>query len=54
MTGAMAAMAIGGDQVKGNVSAFKSLFFVGLVLFLLTLGLNVLSNRIVRRVRQKY
>jgi phosphate transport system permease protein len=54
MTGAMAAMAIGGDQVKGNVSAFQSLFFVGLVLFLLTLGLNVLSNRIVRRVRQKY
>jgi len=54
MTGAMAALAIGGDQVKGDVSAFQSLYFVGLVLFLLTLGLNVLSGRIVRRVRQKY
>jgi phosphate transport system permease protein len=54
MTGAMAALAIGGDQVKGNASAFQSLFFVGLALFFLTLVLNVLSSRIVRRVRQKY
>ena len=54
MTGAMAALAIGGDQVKGNVAAFQSLFFVGLLLFLLTLTLNSLSGRIVRRVRQKY
>jgi phosphate transport system permease protein len=54
MTGAMAALAIGGDQVKGDVAAFQSLFFVGLLLFLLTLALNLLSGRIVRRVRQKY
>ena len=54
MTGAMASLAIGSDQVAGDVAAFQSLFFVGLVLFLLTLGLNVLSNRVVRRFRQKY
>ena len=54
MTGAMASLAIGSDQVAGDVAAFQSLFFVGLVLFLLTLGLNVLSNRVVRRFRQRY
>ncbi len=54
MTGAMASLAIGSDQVAGDVAAFQSLFFVGLVLFMLTLGLNVLSNRVVRRFRQKY
>ena len=35
-------------------AAFQSLFFVGLVLFVLTLGLNVISGRIVRRYRQRY
>ena len=54
MTGAMAQLAIGSDQVAGAVAAFQSLFFVGLVLFFLTLGLNVLSERIVRRFRQRY
>jgi phosphate transport system permease protein len=54
MTGAMTALAIGSDQVRGADNAFDSLFFVGLLLFLMTLGLNILSERIVRRVRLKY
>lgn len=54
MTGAMTALAIGSDQVRGADNAFPSLFFVGLVLFVMTLGLNVLSERFVRRVRQRY
>ena len=54
MTGAMTALAIGSDQVRGADYAFQSLFFVGLLLFLMTLGLNVLSERFVRTVRQRY
>jgi phosphate transport system permease protein len=54
MTGAIANLAVGSDQVAGDVAAFQSLFFVGLVLFVLTLGLNVISERIVRRYRQRY
>ncbi|MDJ0960045.1 MAG: phosphate ABC transporter permease subunit PstC [Acidimicrobiia bacterium] len=54
MTGAMAQLAIGSDQVAGAVAAFQSLFFVGLVLFFMTFALNVLSERVVRRFRNKY
>ena len=54
MTGAMANLAVGSDQVAGDNAAFQSLFFVGLVLFALTLGLNVMSERLVRRYRQRY
>ena len=54
MTGAMASLAIGSDQVAGGVAAFQSLFFVGLLLFLMTLVLNIGSERLVRRFRQKY
>ena len=54
MTAAMASLAIGSDQVKGAEYTFESLFFVGLMLFLMTLVLNVFSERFVRRVRQKY
>jgi phosphate transport system permease protein len=54
MTGAIANLAVGSDQVAGDVAAFQSLFFVGLVLFALTLGLNVVSGRLVRRYRQRY
>ncbi|MGH8945617.1 MAG: phosphate ABC transporter permease subunit PstC [Acidimicrobiia bacterium] len=54
MTAAMAALAIGSDRVRGADYAFQSLFFVGLLLFLVTLALNVLSERFVRRVRQRY
>ncbi len=54
MTAAMAALAIGSDRVRGADYAFQSLFFVGLLLFIMTFTLNVISERFVRRVRQKY
>lgn len=54
MTAAMTALAVGSDQVRGQDGTFESLFFVGLLLFLMTLVLNVLSERFVRRVREKY
>ncbi len=54
MTAAMASLAIGTDQVAGEGLAFQSLFFVGLLLFLMTLALNAVSDRFVRRVREKY
>lgn len=54
MTGAMASLALGSDQVRGTDGTFQSLFFVGLLLFFLTLVLNVVSERFVRKVRQRY
>ena len=56
MTGAIASLAIGSDQVKNvaGLNPFDSLYFVGLLLFTMTLGLNLLSERFVRRVRQDY
>lgn len=54
MTAAMASIAGGTDAVVGEDATFQSLFFVGLLLFLITLGLNILANRFVRRVRQSY
>lgn len=54
MTAAMISLATGTDQVKGSSAAFQSLFFVGLLLFLMTLALNLVGERFVRRVRQKY
>jgi phosphate transport system permease protein len=52
MTGAISSLAIGSDQVRGSSQAFPSLYFVGLLLFVMTLGLNVVSERFVRRVRR--
>jgi phosphate transport system permease protein len=54
MTGAISSLAIGSDQVRGSDAAFASLFFVGLLLFVITFALNLVSERFVRRVRQKY
>ena len=54
MTGAMASLAIGSDQVVGEAGTFDSLFFVGLLLFFMTLALNVASERFVKRFRQRY
>lgn len=51
-TAAMTALATGTDQVKGAGLAFESLFFVGLLLFLVTLALNLVSERFVRRARR--
>ena len=54
MTAAMTSLAIGSDQVKGAENTFESLYFVGLLLFAMTLLLNVASERFVRKVRQRY
>jgi phosphate transport system permease protein len=54
MTAAMAALGAGTDQVKGDSAAFQSLFFIGLLLFVMTLALNIVSDRFVRRVRERY
>jgi phosphate transport system permease protein len=54
MTGAVSSLAIGSDQVRGSGNAFLSLYFVGLLLFLITFVLNVVSERFVRRVRRMY
>jgi phosphate transport system permease protein len=54
LTGAMAALASGSDQVTGNTAAFQSLFFLGFLLFLMTLGLNLIGDQFVRRTRQTY
>ncbi|MGI8775345.1 MAG: phosphate ABC transporter permease subunit PstC [Actinomycetota bacterium] len=54
MTAAMTALATGSDQVKGAANTFQSMFFLGLLLFFMTLVLNVISERYVRRVRARY
>jgi phosphate transport system permease protein len=54
ITAAMASVAKGTDQVKGVGPTFESIFFLGLLLFFITLGLNLIADRFVRRVRQKY
>ncbi len=54
MTSAITSLATGSDQVRGSGPAYPSLFFVGLLLFLTTLLLNVASERFVRRVRRRY
>ncbi len=54
LTGAMASLATGSDNVTGNSSAFLSLYFLGFLLFLMTLGLNVIGDVFVRRTRQRY
>lgn len=54
MTAAMASVASGTDNVAGQGPTFQSLFFVGFVLFCLTLALNLVAGRFVRRYRQVY
>jgi phosphate transport system permease protein len=54
ITAAIAALASGSDQVRGDDGAFESLFFLGLLLFAITFGLNLLGDRLVRRVREAY
>ncbi len=55
MTAAMISLAIGSDQSRaGEVNLpYESLFFVGLLLFVMTLVLNLISERFVRRTRRK-
>jgi phosphate transport system permease protein len=52
MTAAMVALAIGSDQTTTGPQYF-SLFFVGLMLFAITLVLNLISESYVRRMRGK-
>lgn len=54
MTSGMVILATGSDQVTGATAAFQSLFFIGLLLFLITLVLNVVGDAFVRRARQRY
>jgi phosphate transport system permease protein len=54
MTAAMSSLAIGSDAVGGDPAAVQSLFFVGLLLFLITFLLNLFADRFVRRVRSRY
>jgi phosphate transport system permease protein len=54
MTAAMAALGFGSDQVAGDDLAFQSLYFIGLLLFVLTFLLNLVSGWLVRRVREVY
>ncbi|HEY6568306.1 MAG TPA: phosphate ABC transporter permease subunit PstC [Actinomycetota bacterium] len=58
MTGAISSLAIGSDQVKSSSASeanpFDALYFVGLLLFVMTLAMNMLSERFVRRVRKEY
>ncbi|MCY4067508.1 MAG: ABC transporter permease subunit [Acidimicrobiaceae bacterium] len=54
MTAAMASLASGTDNVVGEGLTFQSLYFVGLLLFLITLALNVIAARFVSRVREAY
>jgi phosphate transport system permease protein len=54
ITAAMASLATGTDQVVGNAAAFQSLFFLGFMLFVLTLLLNQFGDFFVRRTRMHY
>jgi phosphate transport system permease protein len=59
ITAAMASLATGTDQVaagggQGAGQAGNSLFFLGLLLFLFTMVLNVIGDFFVRRVREQY
>lgn len=53
MTAAMTNAAGGTDQVKAG-APFQVLFFVGLLLFVITMMLNLVADRVVRRYREAY
>ncbi len=53
MTAAMAATVAPSDRVSEGIS-LQSLFFVGLLLFVMTFVLNIIADRFVRRVRTAY
>jgi phosphate transport system permease protein len=54
MTAAMASLATGSDNVVGAGLAVPSLYFLGIILFIFTLLLNIVGNRFVRKYRQAY
>ena len=53
LTAAMTNASGGSDNVVAG-APFQVLFFLGLLLFLVTMILNLIGNKFVRRVRQKY
>jgi len=52
MTGYIAQTA-GGENIVGSVS-YNTLFAVGLLLFVITLVINIISIALVRRLREEY
>ncbi len=52
MTGYIA-QAVGGEAPRDSFT-YRSLFAVGSMLFVITLGLNMIASRVVRRYRQAY
>jgi phosphate transport system permease protein len=55
LTAAIASLAIGSDQVKtagSGLNAFEVLYLLGLILFVATFLLNIISERFVRRIRK--
>jgi phosphate transport system permease protein len=54
ITAAIASLAFGSDNVAGAGGAFQSLYFLGLLLFIMTMMLNVVGDLFVRRTRQTY
>jgi phosphate transport system permease protein len=59
ITAAMASLVAGTDAVAsgrggGAGQAVNSLYFLGIVLFLFTMILNLIGDRFVRRVRETY
>ena len=45
---------ISGGDLSYNSIDYDSIFAIGLVLFVLTLGLNLLARRFVERFREEY
>jgi phosphate transport system permease protein len=45
---------ISGGDISYDTMDYNSLFAIGLFLFLITLGLNVLSRRLVRKYQEVY
>ncbi len=56
VTSGIATLASGTDQVAGpsGGSAYNSLFFLGLLLFIVTFTLNIVGELFVRRIRERY
>jgi phosphate transport system permease protein len=54
MTAAIASQIRGTEQARGTGLILESLYFVGFALFVITLVLNIVADRFVRRVRQRY
>lgn len=52
LTSAIANLATGTDAVKGETGTFESLYLAGTTLFVVTLALNVVGDRVVRRYRR--